>query len=203
MRFIPWLLFGVTALGLVGYIGYTYGGKKLETMPIDTSGDQSQTVALNPTSAPSNQLVSPTQVAWTKYSGNRYSVMYPGQVEFQIQGDTAVLTQWGPTQKQGTEFYDGISLSFKSASLDGKTIKEQADKRAAEMGGVFETSPVSETKVGSFSGYKFNVKGYAEADYYYLDLGTNTYLELVNGTKDPTNVGFPSLVEQILATLAS
>lgn len=189
MRWLPWILFGVVSLVLVGWVGYSLNNQAPASAPlpspvattVPTSGSQLQT------------YVSPNP---------RYQFNYPGDLEVQHHGDgTLTLVKWGPTQQEGTEFYDGISLNFKTGQLNGATLKEFVDQRAAELGGVFETSPPASASVGTLSGYRFHVKGYVEGEYYYVDLGTNSYLEIIDATKDPSNAGFASIVSGVLASL--
>lgn len=190
MKFLPWLLFGFTALVLVGWVGYQFKDR----MPTQNSEAPSPT---------EEAAATPTANLLTYSHPNpKYAFNYSSDLEFQSMADgSVVLTKWGPTQKQGTEFYDGISLNFKAGQLNGQTLKDFVDQKAAELGGVFETSSVTEATLGSFPGYQFHVKGYVEGDYYYLDLGTNSYLEVINATKDPTSAGFAATVMQVLGSL--
>lgn len=147
---------------------------------------------------------------WKTYNDKdgKYSFKYPPEVTLkEYEGGTVSVYLWGPTQKEGTEFYDGINLSFKKGAVGGPaSLRAAAEKKASELKGVFETTDVSEVIIAGISGYKFHVKGYIEGDYYYLPLGSGIYepiqyLEIIDSTKDPTNKGFAQTTVQILSTL--
>jgi len=185
MKILPWLLVLVILLGAVGFVGFYYGIKLAKPAPVAM-----QTInEVLPTDTPALPTLTPDPMASWKVLSNlspKYNVKYPIGVDFTTDANAV---------KHLIKVGD-VDLAFKAGALDGKTLKEFSDKKAAEMGGVFETSPVIATSVAGFPGYKFHVKGYSEGDYYYLDLGTNSYLEIFDASKDPKSA------LEILATLS-
>lgn len=132
--------------------------------------------------------------SWQTYLNSElgFSLKYPTEVKVSedIVNNSVYFSQVGPTQKEGTEFFDGISISLKTGSLGGLTLKEFVDN-------VGKNDPVSEvifgpevTTVAGLAAYKLRIRGLGEFDYYYFQKGTSGYLEMVNNTLDPGNQGF-------------
>lgn len=142
-----------------------------------------------PTSTPATM---PSTIKVLSHANPKYELRYPSIWTLTTAADGS----------RELAFDNAISLDIKSSSLSGKTLKAFVDQKAAEMGGVFETSPVVATQAGALSGYSFHVKGNAEGDYYYFDVGTNSYLEIFDATKDPAGVGYKLQVQEVLNTLA-
>src|SRR3989339_1457636 len=52
------------------------------------------------------------------HSLSSYQVSYPNDVNLaEDQGSITRLYKWGPTQKEGTELYDGFSISFEPREI--------------------------------------------------------------------------------------
>lgn len=192
---------------IVGGAAYLLGSGKLSVSlnmgsPTATTQVETQAPVLTPTNVP--VFTQEPMSGWKTYSdkGGKYSFKYPPEMSLKEYEDgTVSVYLWGPTQKEGTEFYDGINLGFKKGELAGKTLKAFVDKKVSELSGVFQVSSVSTVTVSGVNAYKFHVKGYVDGDYYYLALSGGSYLEIIDSTKDPTNKGFTQTASQVLATL--
>lgn len=141
---------------------------------------------------------------WTAFSkeGISFTFKYPPDLEYrEYQDGSQSISKWGPTQTEGTEFFDGISMSFKTGDLEGKTLSVWVDGKYAELKEVFETTAPEEVQVAAASGLKMHVKGMVEADYYYMPVGASSYLEIIDATKDPTSLGFAETVKKILSSV--
>ena len=143
--------------------------------------------------------------AWETYLSSvlGFSLKHPAEVKANEDAvnNSVYFSQLGPTQKEGTEFFDGISLSVKTGSLGGKTLKEFVDAVGVDDAVAQIVSGPEVTMVAGLSGYKLRIRGLGEFDYYYFQKGTNGYLELVNNTMDPGNQGFLQTASLMMESL--
>jgi hypothetical protein len=189
---VVWIGLGILIIALIGAGVYFMLARKESTVSPTTP---------TPTLTPPPAATPTTESTYSDKNG-MYSFKYPSEAEVKEQSDGSITVSiWGPTQKEDTEFYDGLSLNFKTSSLAGKNLMTIAQEKATEFGDLFETSTPSAVTVASALGYSFHVKGVVEADYYYLPLDSQGYLEIVDSTKDPTGKGFIKMAEDILLSL--
>jgi hypothetical protein len=202
-KLIMWVVLGIILILLIGGGAYLFASGKLSGLgkaPTPTPAPVLQPIV---TATPMPEAGVSTE-GWETFSkeGVGFTFMYPPDLEFREYEDgTYSVSKWGPTQKEGTEFYDGVSLGFKPGDSEGMPLEEWVNKKYEELKEVFETSGPETTLVGEVSGYKMHVKGIVEADYYYLPLGTSSYLEIIDATKDPTSAGFIETAETILSSV--
>jgi hypothetical protein len=186
MKTILWIAVILLLLSLVGIIGYYLGTSR--SMPVATP---------TPTESPTPEPTEIPTEGWQIYeSEDGWSVRYPEELEI-TEGAVVSFVMFGPTQAEGTEFYDGISLTFRSGALGGLTLEEFADQKAAEIedDAIAElTSGPTAVEVAGLSGFTLTVTGLGTFDYYYLPLGETGYLEIVNATQDPTGQAFDETV---------
>lgn len=196
-RKIMWISLAVLAIALVGVGGFFLGQRVSQPAktPLPTP-----VVTATPTPEPTAN--------WETYTSSElgFRIKQPSEVEVQFDeaNQTVSFMQFGPTQREGTEFYDGISLSFRSGSLEGSTLMEFVESAAQEIrdSGVSEvTMEPTPTTVAGLQGYTMQVRGLGEFTYYYLPVGTDRYLEIVDATQDPESQGFEETVEMMLSTL--
>jgi len=148
------------------------------------------------------QTVEGTEDWLTYKKEGQFSFKYPPEGEIKEYDDGSIaVTQWGPTQKEGTEFYDGLSMSFRAFDPEGKTLKETADEKYLELKEVFETTQPIVGSVAGESGYSFNVQGFVRGYYYYVAINESLYLEIIDASKDPTTAGFTAVAEKILMSV--
>ena len=142
---------------------------------------------------------------WQTYLNNEigFSIKHPSDLEPKEDEVSKIVTfvKFGPTQKEDTEFYDGISMSIKAGNLGGKTLKEFVDS-------VGKGDPTSEVvsgpemvNIAGVSGYKLTIRGLGEFDYYYFQKGADGYIEIVDNSQDPAKQGFIEIVTQMLESL--
>src|SRR3989344_2043422 len=166
---LVWVVLIVLILALVALVSYYFGFSGFLDSFLGSRSTQNQTPTPLTVSTPTPVGNSGELNQNSKKEG-KISFSYPGNLELMTYEDgTISVTLWGPTQKENTEFYDGVSLSFKKGALAGKSLKGFVDGRYTNFKEVFETTtPLLET-VAEKNGYKFHVKGYVEADYYYVE----------------------------------
>jgi len=202
-KLIIWVVLGIFLIILIGGGAYLFASGKLSGFgktPNPTPDPELKPIA---TATPTPEEGAGME-DWNTFSkeGLGFTFRYPQDLEYrEYQDGSHSISKWGPTQTEGTEFFDGISMSFKSGDMEGMTLEEWANKKYEELKEVFETTPPEATQIAGVLGYKMHVKGIVEADYYYVPLGTPSYLEIIDATKDPTSVGFVPIVQKILSSV--
>jgi hypothetical protein len=184
------ILLVILTVGLGGYyLGSSMSSKSPNPQP-------------SPTQSP--EATSSPILDWMTYeSESGWSIKYPKEVTLQ-EGNVTSFIMLGPTQKEGTEFYDGISLTISLDTLGTNTLKELVDIKAKKI----EDDPVSEIvdgpvpiTIANLSGYRLTTKGFGTFEYYYLPVEETGYLEIIDATKDPTGQGYGKTVEAMLDSL--
>jgi hypothetical protein len=144
---------------------------------------------------------------WQTYvsSESGFMLKHPEQVSVTVHEEptanpTTVFTLVGPTQKENTEFYDGISLQFTAGELGNKTLEEFVKEKAEEVKVHAQiTKEVLPVTVSGINGYGFSANGVGSITYIYLPDG-GAYLQIADATVDPTNLGYAKTVADMLAT---
>ncbi|MBI4058539.1 hypothetical protein HY408_02105 [Candidatus Gottesmanbacteria bacterium] len=141
---------------------------------------------------------------WKTYSSSTYSVKFPPDLDMkEEEGSLLSLSKWGPTQKEGTELYDGIALRFMpreiGTSLDSYVkVKIEEIKKAGISELVSGPTPIA---INGYEGQTYTVKGLGTHKYTILQVkGGGLFMEITDSTVDPGNLGFSKTVDQILST---
>ncbi len=190
------LIAGIAVLGLTGVIDLSYPRVISPTPPAEiTPAD------LSPSPTPNPEIE-----GWETFSSEEigFSIEYPSDINISRMEDTVVMTKQGPTQRQNTEFYDGISLSFSSGPLGERSLREFAEEEAIgyrQQPVVDEVSNLRFVTINDISGYSFDVVSLGERTYIYLPQGEDRYLQIINATVDPANQGFSETVNLMFSTL--
>ena len=131
-----------------------------------------------------------------------FSMKYPSEVTQSEKDGYITFTQWGPTQKDQTEFYDSINILIKSGSLNGQTLTDYVNKEVenSKQNGDILEYPKTVILAG-VSGLQYKARGLGSFTYYYVPLKNDNFLQIIDGTNDPTNLGFAKTVEVMLSTL--
>ncbi|MGI5841493.1 MAG: hypothetical protein ACOX6N_04720, partial [Patescibacteria group bacterium] len=112
--------------------------------------------------------------------------------------------KFGPTQIEGTEFYDGINVLIDKGVLEeDQSVRSLALTRLEEAkeGPTFEnSSEMTTVTVAGRTGYRFTIESLGVHEYTFLPEGQE-YIEIRNSTADPTSQGYQETVDQMLATL--
>ena len=141
---------------------------------------------------------------WQTYTSEDgcFSFKYPKEVEFKMQGDLAHLSIWGPSQKQDTEFYDGLSLGFLPIGAINMSLSDYVDSKIEESK---QTGEIIQDKIGvtvnGISGFTYTVAGMGTFENIYMQSEDGSCgVEITNSTIDPTNQGYEKVVDDILST---
>lgn len=185
------------ALGAVGLIAYQKFSAKLIPTPSPVT-----------TQSPASDLSSETQMLkdktanWKTFRGANFEIQYPFDVTVKVDEDGYVwFNKWGPTQKSQTEFYDALNVKIKVQALNGQkleTITKNSETQSS-LGPGEVIKALSKIELNGKQGYTYTSRGLGTFEFTFLDYGKH-YLEIINFTADPTNLGFKNTVDQILST---
>ena len=205
-----WLLislaiFALAVLGVVGFFAYqNYQLKE----PVISKKDAPIS---SPTPMPT-EVLSPTPTIgatanWLSYADESvcYTFKYPQEITFKIRPEEKIihLSLWGPTQKQDTEFYDGISLSFSfPLEIGGAALSDYVDSQIEESKQHGEILKSKETiTINGINGYTYTSQGLGTFQNIFLQSPDKTCtVEITNATADPSNQGYQKTVDKILST---
>lgn len=113
---------------------------------------------------------------------------------------TVTIQKLGPTQRDATEFYDGVSISFTVENLNGQTLDEYVDKKiekSKEIGDILKNK--EETYLNNIPGLSYTAQGLGIFEQLYFQNGDEV-IRIINNTNDPTEQGFDNIAEFILGT---
>ena len=156
-----------------------------------------------PVETPSATL-DPT-VDWKTYSTSTYEVKYPSEIiPKEQEGSAVTFSKWGPTQKEGTELYDGYSVSFVPREIPNTTLESYVNAKIEEVKKQEVSKVTSGPNVKTINGYR----GLS-----YVEEGLGTYTQIILESKDkimfveisvlvsdPGNLGFQEVVDNILSS---
>jgi hypothetical protein len=200
-KLIIWVVLGIVLILVIGGGAYLFASGKLSGIggtPISTPAPQLEAIA---TATPTPDV---SMEGWTTFTkeGVGFTFMYPPDLEYREYEDGSYsVSKWGPTQTEGTEFFDGISMSFKTGDRWAATLEEWVNTKYEELKEVFDTDAPETLTLAGVSGYQMHVRGIVEADYFYVPVGETSYLEIINASKDPTSAGYPEIVDKILSSV--
>ncbi len=198
------LTVGLILLGIaVGIGALTVIVKTLK----QNSESQKTNTNLYPTQSINRQLPSPTPnptADWKGAATNYFTFKYPSEIDVRTEeGDVLVLSKWGPTQTDGTELFDGFSVSFEpkeTTNTPEEYAKSLIDK--SEKGGVSEITEGSEpVTVNGYEGVTYTEEGLGTFKHYILDADNSSVLIHISIlVSDPGNLSFQKEVDQIIST---
>ncbi|OGM06088.1 hypothetical protein A2125_00560 [Candidatus Woesebacteria bacterium GWB1_43_5] len=139
---------------------------------------------------------------WETFENNIYRLKYPEGFEVnKDEGNVVTLLKLGPTQKEQTEFYDGISLNFDPREISGNS-KDYVEIRLEESRrlGSDITKEISEIEIGEYKGFTYSARGLGNSKYIFLESKSGLFLVITDSTVDPGNLGFTNVVDKIFST---
>lgn len=158
-----------------------------------------------------NEVLDPTGVSdttsgnWTTYENTTlgFSITHPIDLPPEKQSETIVFSKWGPSQKVGTGFYDGISLIFESGFYNGtfSSFVENEQQNTQEWPTFESVSDLRTLTMAQREAWGFDVIAMGEHTYFYVKKDSQEYLKITNNTQDPTGQGYKQIVDQMLNSL--
>ena len=195
-------IFALTALGVTGVFAY----QNYQLKQKDDSQKDNPVISPKPTEAPLPTPTSDPTANWLTFTQKDicYSFKYPQEIAFNDE-DIVRLSLVGPTQKEDTEFYDGLSLTFSlPLKIGNLSLNDYVDDKIEEVekGGVAEiTKSKKAVLVNEINGYTFTVQGLGTFQNIFLQsLDKTCTVEITNATIDPTNQGYQQTIDKILST---
>lgn len=181
-------------IGMCVGIYFLSQSNKPKSKVIPTPAGQQQTTAATPTNlppSPPSDIVTVPQ-DWKTVTSQTYgfSLSHPSDVTHDTISEGERFYKLGPSQKGQTEMYDGINLLIKSGNLEGKSFavltqeKYTAAQREPAHSQVGPKTPIT---IATIQGVSFRVSGLGDWTAIYLPKGKDQYLEIINGTVEPTN----------------
>ena len=136
---------------------------------------------------------------WKTYSNDIYQIKYPGDFEEDDEDvNTFSITKVGPTQKDGTELYDGISISFEI--VENYELQSYVDSQYEN--GLIEF--LNDPEATIFNGYDaitYVIQGLGTFEHIVLETNDNGALvDITVLVSDPKNLGYRDTIDQILST---
>ncbi len=193
---LPLLLLGVTSFLLYQNLNLKKTQTKETSVPIPTLSPPSSSPSLLPTVDPSAD--------WKTHSSSTYEIKYPTDFTFHLaEASTAILQKWGPTQKEGTELYDGISLSFEPREISTTltNFTNSLIKGIEDQGMVEITEDPKSISLNNYQGLTFTEEGLGTFQHIILEKGSDSaFIHITFSISDPGNQGFEQIKNQILST---
>ncbi|HUV42349.1 MAG TPA: hypothetical protein VMY36_00340 [Patescibacteria group bacterium] len=210
----PWLVIGLTilliiSLGIIGFLAYqNYSLKNKKDSEKDLAASPSvvtQTPSPMTTETPLSTPTPDLFAGWLIYSNTCYTFKYPNEITLTERKEENLihLSLWGPTQKQETEFYDGISLTFSfPLDLGNLSLSDYVDSQATEDQQHSEIiNPKQAITINGITGYTYINEGLGIFQNIFLQSSDKTCaVEITNATKDPGNQGYQQTVDKILSS---
>lgn len=134
------------------------------------------------------------------------SLVYPADM-LTIQENERELefNYWGPTQRTGTELYDGINLTLRMKILEeNNTITDYILDDIAEAKIIGEViSGISTTTINNITARTYTIRtlGVLNKIIFALEDENYDFLEIMHSTPDPENFGYSEIVKNMLDTL--
>lgn len=207
---VNWPFIGVSgllviALGIAGFFAYqNYNLKQQEPQVQPTPAPEISITSPTPTT----NLPTPTpdqSADWKTYSTSTYQVKYPNDLTVrEEEASTLILSKWGPTQKEDTELYDGIAVSFQPFEIPNIDLEAYVRLKIQETeaeGNAEVLSGPTQITIGDHVGFTYTAQGLGIHKYIYFQSADKVMLvEIIDSTNDPTEQGFQQIVDKIIST---
>lgn len=156
------------------------------------------------------ELQDESSIAMQVYNNKELGFRMHHPVEMNIEGISESpegkgirLTHWGPTQTEGTELFDGVSVTIiKGSTEEGVTLDQHTNvqlQRANEIGSVI--TPKHTTTLAGKQAFSYTVESLGIHTHYYLPIEDDTYLHIITLSPDPTSQGYNQWIQGMLASL--
>ena len=163
-----------------------------------------------------------TKENWKTYVNEEenWQIGYPTNENFKIQthestqigqdgiGKVVVFSKVGPTQSEGTEFYDGISVTIGlKQKSSAQTVMEFADKDSLPNPDIGTRTPLKGIAVNGNNGVETTVSSLGEARLVYLEYPVYTdrvyYMAIFSTGPGESEAKYDEIVEKMLQTFKS
>lgn len=167
----------------------------------------SETASPTPTPPKASPTSDPSIISgWetSSFSSIGFSIDHPP--DFQVQENqegSSTLLKLGPTQREGTEIYDGISMTFDTGGYanDLQAFAEERRQISIAEPSTESAGNLEPVTIAGIEGYQYRMVGLGEFTIVYLPKDEDTYFRISYLVSDPANQGFEGLADTILSTL--
>lgn len=140
---------------------------------------------------------------WRTYRSDSlgFIVDYPSEMNILSEGDGVKFLVLGPTQREGTEMFDGIMFSLFKRLYNQETLLEFIEEqRQADMD-VASVEEIEEFILMDMNGYSYITEGLGTFTNIFIDVGENETLHISYFAPDPGDLGFQQTVDNMLSSL--
>lgn len=147
----------------------------------------------------------PKVEGWRVYTDEKkgFSINYPFEMILAKEGGGIKFLFLGPTQREGTELYDGIIFYVFKEAYEQDTLKDFVDAEIEQERG-FEVVVVDDPEefiLLGMTGYSYIVQGLGTFTNIILDAGLGEAIKITYIAPDPKSLGFQQTVDTMLSTL--
>jgi hypothetical protein len=154
----------------------------------------------------------PTISDWTPYYNTELSfqIIHPIDIspEENNEDGSVRITKLGPTQKEGTEFYDGFYLHFAKGNLGvnkdlNSLINADIKQKQEQLSGDFKIiTPLSSITINNINGLTYQSQEiFGSYTYFYLPQGETRFILVTKHVSDPGNLGFEAIADKIINSI--
>lgn len=130
-----------------------------------------------------------------------YEFFYPESSDAQVNNDIVSVGEYGPTQTEGTEVFDGYFVNITEFELGELAFDEFVTTRFEENSVNSEVvEAVTPFSHNRYEGYAYTMSGLGTFSYVYLTNGSNV-LEISYLVEDPGNLGYQTYVDNIIDSI--
>jgi hypothetical protein len=142
---------------------------------------------------------------WDTLQTTSFTLRYPEDFRIEEEGSSYILTKAGPTQRAGTELYDGVAIIINWHDLDGASLSEYVDQHlaATKNDGISTVVRGKEPiTIGQYQGYSYVIEGLGQfTKNFIVKEGSNQALQIEYLVADDNNQGYQRVVDQVLASI--
>lgn len=143
---------------------------------------------------------------WEVYQNSelRFSMRYPEYLNINEGESMVKFSYWGPTQRRGTELYDGISLTIRGLKIGtSSSIVEYVQKDIEEakiLGEIIEGLATTTKRLDDTLVYTYTMRTLGLLHRIVMPNEGEKYdfLEITYSAPDPTNTGHDAVVDKML-----
>lgn len=170
--------------------------------------DQRNAVSPSPSATPTTVIESDPTASWNTYTSEEhgFTISYPEEitVDEPAQIDGIRFYVLGPTQTEGTEMFDGISMNINTDTFTEDDFHDFVDAEYEETSTDPMTSEISDlehVEIGGHEAHRFTVSALGEFTHIYIELDDKRYAHITYLVEDPTDQGYEDIVNQMLSSL--
>lgn len=191
---VAFLMIAVLATGVWYYFEYTEQATQHNSTEAPLVGS-----APTPTTAPVSEL----EEGWVEFDDTTagFTFQYPEDAQIRRENEYIGVVILGPTQSQGTELYDGLTVLLATYPLNGKTLMEAAKVEQAREDPIVEVTEITPITYAGKTGFAYKATSLGTRQVIFLPLAGDLYLKVVNGAVDPTGQGFQETAERIASSV--